>query len=60
MAIADPSIKETIETRFHYMEWVAPIVGAALVVIAGRLIAKRYAARAAAGQPAASGGEEAA
>jgi YjbE family integral membrane protein len=58
MAIADPSIKETIETRFHYMEWVAPIVGAALVVIAGRLIAKRHAARAAAGQPAASGGEE--
>jgi len=60
MAIADPSIKETIETRFHYMEWVAPIAGAILVVIAGRMLAKRHAARAAAEQPAARGGEEAA
>ena len=66
MAIADPSIKETIESHAHYMEWVAPIVGAALVVIAGRLLARRQAANekaasAAAGAPQATrSGEEAA
>ncbi|HEY2338449.1 MAG TPA: TerC family protein [Burkholderiales bacterium] len=60
MAIADPSIKDTIESHAHYMEWVAPIAGAALVVIAGRMLAKRQAARAAAEQPAARAGEEAA
>jgi YjbE family integral membrane protein len=46
MAIADPSIKETIEARFHYMEWVAPIVGAIAVVAVGRMLARKHAAEA--------------
>ena len=41
MAIADPLIEHTITTRAHYMEYVAPIVGAALVVIVGRMLARR-------------------
>ena len=46
MAIADPAIKGAIETHLHYMEFVAPIVGAAAVVIAGRLLARRREAEA--------------
>jgi YjbE family integral membrane protein len=61
MAIADPSIKETIETRFHYMEWIAPIVGAIAVVVAGRMLARRQAAKAeASGSSATRAGEGAA
>ena len=41
MAIADPSIKDALDARFHYMEWVAPIVGAVAVVLAGRMLAQR-------------------
>lgn len=44
MAIADPAIKETIAAHAHYMEFVAPVFGAAAVVIAGRLLAKKQAA----------------
>ena len=43
MAIADPSIKETIDARFHYMEWVAPIIGAIAVVVVGRMLARKQA-----------------
>lgn len=43
MAVADPSIKERIATQAHYMEFVAPALGAALVVVAGRMLAKRKA-----------------
>ena len=58
MAIADPSIKDAIDARFHYMEWVAPIVGAIAVVLAGRMLAQRKAKHAQA--PAANRHEEAA
>jgi len=58
MAIADPSIKDAIDARFHYMEWVAPIVGAIAVVLAGRMLAQRKAKHAQA--PAANRNEEAA
>jgi predicted tellurium resistance membrane protein TerC len=46
MAIADPAIKNSIEAHAHYMEFVAPVLGAALVVIAGRILARRRAAEA--------------
>jgi YjbE family integral membrane protein len=46
MAIADPAIKQTIEAHAHYMEFVAPVIGAAAVVIAGRILAHRRAAEA--------------
>jgi len=41
MAIADPSIVHTVEVRAHFMEWVAPIGGALLVVFAGKWMARR-------------------
>jgi len=47
MAIADPAFKEAIESHAHYMEFVAPVVGAAAVVIVGRVLARRQAAAAA-------------
>jgi YjbE family integral membrane protein len=43
MAIADPAVKGTIEAHAHYMDFVAPVVGAAAVVIAGRILARRRA-----------------
>ncbi|HET7198294.1 MAG TPA: TerC family protein [Burkholderiales bacterium] len=46
MAIADPAIKDSIEAHAHYMEFVAPVLGAALVVLAGRVLAHRRAAEA--------------
>ncbi len=46
MAIADPAIKQTLEAHAHYMEFVAPVLGAALVVVAGRVLAHRRAAEA--------------
>ena len=47
MAIADPAFKDAIESHAHYMEFVAPVVGAAAVVIVGRALARRQAAAAA-------------
>ncbi len=44
MAIADPAIRQTLEAHAHYMEFVAPVLGAALVVVAGRVLAHRRAA----------------
>ena len=41
MAIADPALKGTIESHAHYMEFVAPILGAAAVIVAGRVLAHR-------------------
>src|SRR5579859_3681947 len=46
MAIADPAFKDTIESHAHYMEFVAPVLGAAAVVIVGRLLARRQASAA--------------
>jgi hypothetical protein len=46
MAIADPAFKDTIESHAHYLDWVAPILGAAAVVIVGRVLANRQAAAA--------------
>ena len=41
MAIADPAIKGAVEAHAHFMEFGAPLIGAAAVVIAGRLLAQR-------------------
>jgi YjbE family integral membrane protein len=41
MAIADPLIEHTVTTRAHYMEFVAPLVGAFLVVVTGHMMARR-------------------
>jgi len=43
MAVADPAIKGYIDTHVHFLENLAPIVGAAFVVIAGKMLARRKA-----------------
>lgn len=51
MAIADPALKGTIEAHAHYLDFVAPVIGAAAVVIVGRVLAHRQAAQAASEAP---------
>jgi YjbE family integral membrane protein len=41
MAIADPAIKVAVESRAQYLDFVAPVLGAAAVIIAGRMLAHR-------------------
>ena len=48
MAVGDPAIKDFVEANASYLETVAPIVGAAFVVIVGKLIERRHKAQAAA------------
>ena len=42
MAIADPALKGTIEAHAHYLDFAAPVIGAAAVVIVGRILAQRH------------------
>ncbi len=44
MAIADPALKGAIESHAQFMDFVAPVMGAAAVIIAGRMLAHRQAA----------------
>ena len=46
MAIADPAIEPFITAKAHFLEYVAPLAGAAVVVIVGRALAKRRNAQA--------------
>jgi YjbE family integral membrane protein len=41
MAVADPAVKSYIDTHAHFLENLAPIVGAVFVVIAGKMLARR-------------------
>jgi YjbE family integral membrane protein len=43
MAVGDPAVKNYIDTHAHLLEQLAPIVGALLVVVAGKLLARRKA-----------------
>ena len=43
MAVGDPAVKNYIDTHAHLLEQLAPIVGALLVVIAGRMLARKRA-----------------
>jgi YjbE family integral membrane protein len=51
MAVGDPAIKTYIDTHEHFLVHLAPIVGALLVVIAGKMLARRKQARAPVGEP---------
>ena len=46
MAVGDLAVKDYVELHAHYLDWLAPIVGALFVVIAGKLLARRKLARA--------------
>ena len=41
MAVADPALKGSIETNARYLEYFVPVLGAASVVIVGKLLAHR-------------------
>lgn len=41
MAVGDPAIKTYIDAHAHFLEQLAPIAGALLVVIAGKMLARR-------------------
>jgi predicted tellurium resistance membrane protein TerC len=41
MAIGDPAVKTYVDTHVHFLELLAPIVGALLVVAAGKMLAHR-------------------
>jgi YjbE family integral membrane protein len=41
MAVGDPAVKNYVETHAHILDQLAPIVGAAFVVIAGKMLARR-------------------
>ena len=41
MAVADPAVKNYVDSHVHFLETLAPIVGAAFVVIAGKMLARR-------------------
>ena len=41
MAVGDPAVKNYIDTHAHLLEQLAPIVGAALVVVAGKMLARK-------------------
>jgi YjbE family integral membrane protein len=41
MAVGDLALKNYVEVHAHYLDWLAPIVGALFVIIAGKLLARR-------------------
>ena len=43
MAVGDPAIKDAIEAHAKYLDWVLPVLGAVVVVVVGRILAKRQA-----------------
>ena len=43
MAIGDIAVKDYVELHAHFLDLVAPLVGAAMVVIAGKMLARRRA-----------------
>ena len=43
MAVGDPAVKSYIDTHAHLLEQIAPILGALLVVVAGKMLARKRA-----------------
>jgi YjbE family integral membrane protein len=41
MAIGDPAVKTYVDTHAHFLELVAPIVGALFVIVAGKMLGRR-------------------
>jgi YjbE family integral membrane protein len=46
MAVGDPAVKTYVDTHAHFLEMLAPIVGAAFVIVAGKLLSRRKQAQA--------------
>jgi YjbE family integral membrane protein len=41
MAVTDPAVVEWVKANAHWLDWVAPVIGAVLVVTTGKLLARR-------------------
>ena len=41
MAVGDPAVKTYVDAHMHYLEILAPIVGALFVIVAGKLLARQ-------------------
>lgn len=42
MAVGDPAVKHWVETNASYLEYVVPALGAAFVIVVGKLIEKKH------------------
>jgi YjbE family integral membrane protein len=51
MAVGDPAVRTYVDAHMHYLELLAPIVGALLVITAGKLLARQRATAPSATQP---------
>ncbi|MGE0558776.1 MAG: TerC family protein, partial [Burkholderiales bacterium] len=41
MAVTDPLVKDWVDAQMHWLHWVAPVTGAAFVVLLGRHLAAK-------------------
>jgi predicted tellurium resistance membrane protein TerC len=53
MGVTDPAVVDWVKTHAHWLDWIAPVVGAVLVVVVGKALAKRKEAKGPANIPAA-------
>src|SRR5262249_41429749 len=53
MGVTDPAVADWVKTNAHWLDWIAPAVGAVLVVALGKWLARRRRATSAAQQQAA-------
>jgi len=53
MGVTDPALAEWVKANAHWLDWIAPAVGAVVVVVIGKALAKRKEAKGPANIPAA-------
>ena len=41
MGVTDPAVLDWVKANAHWLDWIAPAVGAVLVVVVGKALAKR-------------------
>jgi YjbE family integral membrane protein len=41
MGVTDPAVADWVKANVHWLDWIAPVVGAVLVVVVGKALARR-------------------
>src|SRR5207249_3841896 len=41
MGVTDPAVADWVKANAHWLDWIAPVVGAVLVVVVGKALARR-------------------
>jgi len=41
MGVTDPAVADWVQANAHWLDWIAPVVGAVLVVVVGKALARR-------------------